>query len=347
MDINRNNYEIFAIDFVEGKLSLNDSAEFLAFLADNPDIANEIELLRENTVALAEDKNTIDFSFLKKDLNSIPVSHKNFEEMCIAFHEDDLDEKAKNQLLFFINQHPELKDVFNAYEQLRLVPDMNVVYPYKSRLKQRKIALWPNWRIVVGFVSAAASIALFLILNNLKKGVPFIDTLDDAIAAIEIPIEESKDIVPIVAESKTQKHSNKLKREIKKEPVDFLEEKLAVIDTAHPEEERFIRITRIEPTPLTNNNLIAELSVKAPEISTPLKTQEENTVSSFKQKGNQLFTKASNLTLTDIIQTGIKGINQMAETDLKYETTTDKNGKVTEFALSSETFNIRRKTKRN
>ncbi len=352
MDINRKNYEIYAIDFVEGNLSTVDAAEFLAFLSENPDIANEVELLRDSPIKLPTNSNSEDFSFLKKNLNNLTITDKNFDEMCIAFHEGDLNTESGKKLLSAIEQDAELKARFELFGGLKLIPNKSVVFPNKSRLKQRRLHFVPGRRIIVGASSIAASVALFLLLNKTNNQVSFIDTLGDAIASIEIPIEE-QEVKPQTATLETPKAIKK-KSKFKKivvEDVITHEEALAVVDTAEPEEERFIRITRIEPTPIQNNNLVAELSIPTtsttPTKSSKSKIPDETIIDDFRQKGNQLFTKASNLTLTEIIQTGIKGINQMAETDLKYETTTNKNGKVTEFALSSETFNIRKKTKNN
>ena len=53
------------------------------------------------------------------------------------------------------------------------------------------------------------------------------------------------------------------------------------------------------------------------------------------------------LTANNLIQRGIKSINSIAETDLGFESKTDKKGRITEFALSYETFKLKKKIRNN
>ena len=66
MKINKNNYEIFVIDFLEGNLSKEQMRMFQLFLNENPDINEEIIDLNEATLPL-EEMIFNDKDILKKD----------------------------------------------------------------------------------------------------------------------------------------------------------------------------------------------------------------------------------------------------------------------------------------
>lgn len=347
MEINRKNYEIYAIDFMDGVLSPSDAAEFLAFLADNPDISNEVEMLRENTCYIPASNEPVSFSFLQKDLNQLEVTPGNFDEMCIAYYENDLDESSKIKLLTYIGNDDNLKAKLDLFGKLYLIPEHSVKYPGKRRLKQHKLPVKTIRRLIIGTVAAAASVMLILSINNSSEHKMAVESVNQLIAGINITeittdnslaIETKEEIIVIPRNEKAKTAS--IKKAAQKESI------LAITEQPEVEEITIEPVKRVEPDLIQNDNHIAELTISTP-ITTSPTTNNNSPVENFKQKGNQLFTKASNLTLTSVIQTGIKGINQMAETNLQYEAITDENGNITEYALSSESFNIRKKNKRN
>ena len=50
VDINRSNYELFVIDYIEGNLDTIDMESFATFLDSNPDIKNEFNELESITL---------------------------------------------------------------------------------------------------------------------------------------------------------------------------------------------------------------------------------------------------------------------------------------------------------
>lgn len=349
MGINRNNYEVFAVDFIDGTLSPAEAAEFLAFLAENPDIANEIELLRESSAKIDPGLVKADFSFLMKDLNQLPLRPENYDEMCIAFHEGDLNEEASNKLLNEIKTNNTLKAKFEQYSKLKLVPDNRIVFTNKSSLLHREIPVPVMRRIVIGVSAAAAAFIGFMLFNTSQADFSAINQLDNVVSVLQIPtapiLEETSEINDNIEGTKPAERKKKVRKTVLPLVEDNVE--FAKIDTTEPEEERFIRITRIETPQLETKDYLAESTIVLPDNFTGSSAQNEDIITDIRKRGNQLFAQAGKITFTDVIQTGIKGINQLAETDLKYETITDEDGKVVEFALSSENFNIRRKSRRN
>lgn len=116
MKINRDNYEIFAIDYIDGTLSKAEKALFESFLSENPDIKEEMKGLDETILEAGPVS-----SDLKEELyrNDLP-SDEELEQMMVARLEKDLSSKEENQLLQWIKQYPDLKKNWSLIALTRL-----------------------------------------------------------------------------------------------------------------------------------------------------------------------------------------------------------------------------------
>ena len=112
MKINRNNYEIWFIDYADGKLSAEDKKELFQFLQTHPDLKEEFEsfenvkLETDNTVF--ENKEA-----LKK--SSLIITEKNHDKYFIAYHENILSSADKKAVEQFLNNYPGVKKDFDAF----------------------------------------------------------------------------------------------------------------------------------------------------------------------------------------------------------------------------------------
>lgn len=169
MKINRNNYEIFLVDYLDGKLTPEKEAMLMVFLHENPDIADEVDGLQEFRLTASYETYQ----------NKKALKHKNFEEMglpsesdylCIGELEGDLNEEELLQLELFTKQNSSVEKEREIYRKTLLVPE-NISYPSKFGLK--RVAL--NTRNIIRIVSGvAASIAI------LVASVHFIGSYDDS-----------------------------------------------------------------------------------------------------------------------------------------------------------------------
>ena len=50
MEINRNNYEIFMLDYIEGNLPLDIREDLICFLNNNPDLKDDVHALLKQFV---------------------------------------------------------------------------------------------------------------------------------------------------------------------------------------------------------------------------------------------------------------------------------------------------------
>jgi len=156
--INRNNYESYLIDLMEGNLDAQTGEELMQFLDENPDIKEEFEKF-ENVSLEPEPVAFKGKSELKQKI-IIPVGdidEDNFENFFIAWHENDLSPKERESVEQFVTKNPFLKKEFELFGSLAVMPDKAVVYGNKEVLYHRKKAIPLFW------ISSAAAVLLVLI----------------------------------------------------------------------------------------------------------------------------------------------------------------------------------------
>lgn len=139
MKINRDNYEIFMIDYLDGKLSQSQVDELMLFLDENPDIKDEVDGLEAVLPSEAEEPAVFqDKAALKHvDAESGNISRDNCETWFIAAVEGTLTHDELLALDDFLNENPELKRDFDLFMATRLEADMSVEFADKNSLKQQ------------------------------------------------------------------------------------------------------------------------------------------------------------------------------------------------------------------
>jgi len=166
MNINRNNYEVWMIDYFDGKLSADEKAGLTEFLEFNLDLKEEFNLFEPKSldaeVILFPEKN-----LLKKQA-TVPVgeiNETNYEEYFLAFHENDLDKSQKNSLNAFLEKNPHLENEFNLHASLLLKPDNSIIYNQKESLrKNRRVAVY--WWSGAAAAVIVVLFGIFGLLNN-------------------------------------------------------------------------------------------------------------------------------------------------------------------------------------
>lgn len=166
--ISRENYEIWFMDYMDGRLSETENNQVLDFLIRNADLMEELRKLDTMTLVPGSEAFPEKSSLLKNDQDIPGIPRQ--DHRCIARMEDDL---ADEQALEFDRQieiDPVLGGKYAQYLLTRLKKDESIVYPDRQALKKKRIILNP-W--VVSVISAAAMIAVVLILwprNEADKG---------------------------------------------------------------------------------------------------------------------------------------------------------------------------------
>ena len=154
--INRSNYEVWFIDYADGKLSHEHIAELLLFLEENPDLKNEFGFFEP--VELPVDK--VEFPF-KENLKKTKPSKAEFDDIAVRFLENDLSAEEKIKYELWIKDFADLKISHNLFAQTKLHADKNVIFQNKSKLKKKagRVVFMP-W---IPYVAAAACVVAFML----------------------------------------------------------------------------------------------------------------------------------------------------------------------------------------
>ena len=134
MKINRKNYELFFVDYLDGKLSHSDQLELMAFLSVNPDLEEELNMVRDIKI----EPENISFSAknsLKKN-EATEISIEKFQELCVSKIEKTISSSDEALLTAHLQKHPELIKDLQLFELTLLRPDLSVTAPNKENLKQ-------------------------------------------------------------------------------------------------------------------------------------------------------------------------------------------------------------------
>jgi len=159
-EINISNYEVYAMDYIDGALSVELKTSFDAFLILNPEIADEIDALRDFETLESSSGPSFDKSVLKIDFSgSKNINETNYEELLIRSVEGQLNDVESDEMKSFIASNSVIAKEYSLYQKTILSPDLDIVYSSKSSLR-KSIPLWQNTSQIVYRAAAIAVIAL-------------------------------------------------------------------------------------------------------------------------------------------------------------------------------------------
>jgi hypothetical protein len=165
MHIDRSNYEIWFIDWLDGNLNNHQVEQLELFIDQNPDLREEFNDLAPVNPA----PSGISFQHkehLKKSLSDI--SESQLEYLCVAYHENDLPESQHAELLEIVNRYPEKKKTFDLIHKTILSRER---VNYKNRsLLLKQTAFQKAIRLSFIVLSTAAAISLIIVVSSVIHG---------------------------------------------------------------------------------------------------------------------------------------------------------------------------------
>lgn len=160
MTINRLNYEIYLVDYLDGKLNASQVDELLLFLDQNPDIKEEFEGM-EDAVLIAETSVFPNKSSLKKKSFLKDGIDNEFDYLCIAAVEGVLSNEEKVAFEKIIKGDPIKQSAYKNYQITKVHPESGIQYANKSHLK-RTAVIPIRYSYLRASISIAATITLLL-----------------------------------------------------------------------------------------------------------------------------------------------------------------------------------------
>ncbi|MCK5823238.1 MAG: hypothetical protein KAG95_04485 [Bacteroidales bacterium] len=131
MNINRNNYEVYFIDYFDGILNSEQEEQLFVFLSHNSDLKYEFDNF-EN-VSLCVDKVAFrDKQILKKDL----ISKEDFNEYCIDKIEGNFSHEKEIFFKNYLKENQDNQKEYNLFKKSVLLPDLSVRFDQKQELKK-------------------------------------------------------------------------------------------------------------------------------------------------------------------------------------------------------------------
>jgi hypothetical protein len=154
MNITRNNYESWFLDYLEGNLDGKMMDEFTEFIRSNPDLGEELR----------------DYEAVKLDIESIVFEGKNklykerldipsaFDQEAVAFMEGDLSCEESTHFQDYLRRHPEKSPDLESFLKTKLLPDNSLVFSHKQKLFKKA-----GHSAVLSWTSRVAAVLLLLL----------------------------------------------------------------------------------------------------------------------------------------------------------------------------------------
>ncbi len=339
MRINKENYEIYFLDYFENRLTPEAVAELMVFLEQNPDLKAEFESFELVELECDQTATARSFSHLKKP-EYIKVGDTdawNYEDKMAAYLEGDLDESEKAGLQQFIAANPKARLELNLFRKSVLLPD-NVVYPDKEELKKGGVVLLMH-RPVLFAVSAAAAIVILFGLFTLLRQSQQVDQ-PARLTQIEMPVKGQQQVpvatpVPHEVTQRDQFHATVLPDDTEA-PKELETNKpvqtLRIIKPVHVDASRSYEWASVETTNLNSGMDLTTFEWDLQENKKP--SFVARFISGFARKiiGDPNPDKKS------LLELSVDGYNLIADRDVEVQKELDAKGNVVAYNVHGETI---------
>ncbi|MCE9538329.1 MAG: hypothetical protein K8R85_03810 [Bacteroidetes bacterium] len=131
MNINKNNYEAYFLDYHEGNLTPAQVADLLRFVEQHPQLKEELESFENFSL---EDFSSVEFENKSRLKKEVTLENKN--EYFIRAVENELNSTEISLLNNFLTQHPQFKADLELFQKTKLSLDTTIVFEHKKGLKR-------------------------------------------------------------------------------------------------------------------------------------------------------------------------------------------------------------------
>ncbi|HNW56453.1 MAG TPA: hypothetical protein PKM69_01675 [Bacteroidales bacterium] len=358
MKIDRSNYEIWLIDWLDGKLSDYQAEEVISFLNENPDIKDEFEEMASVRIEPSEkpfqQKNSLKKTFAELDQTQ-------YEYLCIAFLENELSEDQKAELKKNIGNDSEKKRTFELIQHTKLAPG-DIRYKNKNRLTKAT----PMQKIIrlsaIGLSAAAAVLLIILVHPYASERLP--DEIKTTAQKITSDSNHNEKFVESIQEGPKATEKPVAVRQVNEAHLAFVLKKCSETEKSGPDipsavdssrsGNTFIREPAIEKitvnsyihfeTEISENTLIASNYSS----TVPSYNEDQSNVSRFISKTfrekilKEDNSQASPLKLYDIAEAGINGLSKLMGWNAELKKKKDEKGELKSIYFTSAIlkFNI-------
>lgn len=361
MDINRNNYEAFLLDLLEGRLSVEEERELNEFLKHHPEYVMDLP----DTELWRLEKSHVSFPARDRLKKEFPVadtrlSVANFDLFSIARMEGDLTLQQEEEHRSMVYRDKRKEEEWSVWQKARLVPEQ-IQFQGKKSLKRRRAV---KSRVVwLSAISAAATVALLLTLFRMDPVVPGPEL--SVASSEELPnSQEPPAVVKEEPSAEVQKEPPVAVKKpamfsVKKVPTRQVESEIKRSQeppTGLTDSSNLVKPEIVEPRPLRiagNLSSTSEFVGKytsdriepfhIPTVSPNLASLSVAQISELdRQELFDDFTEQYNISLMSAANAGIRGINKLTGSDISLLASRDEEGDISGFRLKSKRFSVTR-----
>jgi hypothetical protein len=340
MNINKENYEAYFLDYIEGNLDDNVIAALEEFLNSNPQLRlllGEFEFvsLQPKTITFP-DKNKI----YKHEFAKMEITDVNFGDFCIAYLEGLLPDDKRNEFDLLLKKDPLLQKEVNVYKKVYVKPDNNIVFPNRRILyKGKTISVYDNTRKFIVWASIAASIVLGIFLFYPKNNHPSIELAQSTkkMPSLKVPLPgniSNKPLKSDILAKNTQIEKGKVI--LKSRASNNSGIKIKTVDSSL----NLIRPIQSEPLIVSNTDVSQDYITLL---------SEDNSRVDFNNAPDDSIMDAlegienSKMGLLALAENGVNGLNRLTGGNIELSHKTDDQGRINTFRLNTRLFGFYRK----
>lgn len=162
MDINRNNYEAYFLDYHEQQLSPEQVVELMVFLEMNPDLQEALDAYESVVFEPDEFPSLPGKDRLKRKIY-LPVAgikSLNYEQWMVASIEGDLESQEQSNFNDFLELNPDARLELAIFNKTKMQAG-NEVFAEKEKLRKRSMILFLRTPALTALAVAASLLLLF------------------------------------------------------------------------------------------------------------------------------------------------------------------------------------------
>lgn len=345
MEISRQNYEQYFIDYLDGKLDEKQVEVLMSFLEFNPDLKEEFADIEK--MCLAPDD--LEFSgkpnLLKSETDLLEAAIlKDFDMYCISSMENDISGEEEEILQGILEEDSDRQDTYMLYQSTRLLPDESILYQGKARLKKRYIPVF--YRIAL---PAAAAVVAFLIVFQIFRGngmeVYQADQINQSSETsgehpemLSLPEEpgRSKEKRPPIT---TQESSTEIspEKDLSTTQKGFQLAETSMTDTEVEIRREIIQLDRMASKPVPPLVHSHHKSREMPSASLAIR---QSSRLPDNRNASEISADNPRLSLWILADASVRGLNSVSEDEFHLDRKKDKNGKTRRITFDTPVFGI-------
>jgi len=382
MNISRENYEAVAIDYLDGNLDKQSKDAFEAFLSEHPDIAQEIELLSGVSLDLKVELEAPELpkEMLFKDSTLVETDGGDvLDDICIDIIEGAYDKEDRRRIEAKLEEQTRSRKRLEAYGRTIFIPDYSIEYPEKSNLfRQQRSSLFQLRTWHYALMGAAASLLIMVGVHQLTNDESLNRLAEPAIVA------ETNEINSKSEEKTEKQQSGSTLAESTEKDEKKNEDKPEQVKTATEEKQKqritkdknkgekdepisqpVIKIGTEEPVVLAKADKVvvslesakhqnAQLAsvdfveqdlgnVALPDDNSLGKVLALN-INKFVFQKDPKTPEAKKLSMWDVADLGITGVNRIVGTNMELERKYNEQGEIVKLAFYSKKFSYEKKS---